>query len=45
MSHPIGESSGITSKLTALLRLGLVSKNNMARAITVFKNPYARNSC
>ena len=39
MSHPIGESSGITSKLTALLRLGLVSKNNMARAITVFKNP------
>ena len=31
--------SAITSKLTALLRLGLVSKNNVARAITVFKNP------
>ncbi len=39
MSHQTASPSGITSKLTALLRLGLVSKNNMARAITVFKNP------
>jgi hypothetical protein len=39
MSHQTASPSAITSKLTALLRLGLVSKNNMARAITVFKNP------
>lgn len=31
--------SGITSKLNALLRLGLVSKNNVRRAMYVFQNP------
>ena len=39
MSQQMVSPSAITSKLTALLRLGLVSKNNVARAITVFKNP------
>ena len=39
MSQQMAAPSTITSKLTALLRLGLVSKNNVARAITVFKNP------
>lgn len=32
-------TTAITSKLTALLRLGLVSRNNVNRAINVFKNP------
>jgi hypothetical protein len=35
----MNKDSGVTSKLNALLRLGLVSKNNVRRAIYVFQNP------
>lgn len=35
----IGNDSGITSKLNTLLRLGLVSKNNIRRAAVLFKDP------
>ena len=34
----MNKDSGVTSKLNALLRLGLVSKNNVRRAIYVFQN-------
>jgi hypothetical protein len=35
----IGHDSGITSKLNTLLRLGLVSKNNIRRAAVLFQDP------
>ena len=37
--EPMGKSSAITSKLNTLLRMGLVSKNNVRRAMTLFADP------
>jgi hypothetical protein len=34
-----GKNSAITSKLNTLLRMGLVSKNNVRRAMTLFADP------
>jgi hypothetical protein len=37
--EPMGKNSAITSKLNTLLRMGLVSKNNVRRAQTLFADP------
>ena len=39
MMDGIGTDSAITSKLNTLLRMGLVSRNNVRRAQYLFKNP------
>jgi len=36
---PMGKNSAISSKLNTLLRMGLVSKNNVRRAMTLFADP------
>lgn len=36
---PMGKTSAISSKLNTLLRMGLVSKNNVRRAMTLFADP------
>lgn len=37
--EPMGKTPAITSKLNTLLRMGLVSKNNVRRAVTLFADP------
>lgn len=37
--EPMGKTPAIASKLNTLLRMGLVSKNNVRRAITLFADP------
>lgn len=39
LMEPHGKSSAVTSKLNTLLRMGLVSKNNVRRAQTLFSDP------
>ena len=39
LMEPHGKSSAVTSKLNTLLRMGLVSKNNVRRAQTLFADP------